>query len=138
MIKDADKLGSQVTTKNDVRVTRAGKFLRKYRLDELPQLINIVLNDMSFVGTRPEVPRYVAQYTDEMYATLLLPAGVTSEASIMYKDEEKLLIDAKAADAVYVNQVLPEKMAYNLKNIANFSLRAEIITMTRTVRAMGS
>ena len=84
------------------------------------------------------MPRYVAQYTDEMYATLLLPAGVTSEASIMYKDEEKLLIDAKAGDAVYVNQVLPEKMAYNLKNIANFSLRAEIITMTRTVRAMGS
>ena len=138
MIKDADKLGSHVTTKNDARVTRAGKFLRKYRLDELPQLINIVLNDMSFVGTRPEVPKYVAQYTDEMYATLLLPAGVTSEASIMYKDEEKLLVDAKAADAVYVNQVLPEKMAYNLKNIANFSLRAEIITMTRTVRAMGS
>lgn len=138
MVKDADKLGSQVTTENDARVTHTGKFLRKYRLDELPQLINIILNDMSFVGARPEVPKYVARYTDEMYATLLLPAGVTSEASIKYKDEEMLLAEAESADKVYVNQVLPRKMQYNLKSLASFSLRAEIITMMQTVCAMAN
>ena len=91
MVVDAEKLGSQVTSKNDPRVTKVGKFLRKYRLDELPQIINILMGDLSFVGTRPEVPRYVNAYTDEMMATLLLPAGVTSEASIEFKDEEKIL-----------------------------------------------
>ncbi|WP_346690453.1 sugar transferase [uncultured Cloacibacillus sp.] len=136
MVKDADKLGSQVTTQNDARVTRIGRFLRKYRLDETAQLLNVLSGDMSFVGTRPEVPKYVERYTDEMYATLLLPAGITSEASIMYKDEEKLLAEAVSADDVYVNHVLPQKMEFNLKNIKNFSLLGDIKTAQHTVCAV--
>lgn len=132
MVKDADKLGSQVTTKNDDRVTRTGRFLRKYRLDETAQLLNVLTGDMSFVGTRPEVPKYVKKYTDEMYATLLLPAGITSEASIMYKDEEKLLAEAESADDVYVNEVLPRKMEYNLRNITTFGITNDFLIMLKT------
>ena len=91
MVVNAEKIGTQVTSKNDPRVTKVGRFLRKYRLDELPQIINILKGELSFVGTRPEVPRYVNAYTNKMIATLLLPAGVTSEASIEFKDEEKIL-----------------------------------------------
>lgn len=136
MVKDADKLGSQVTTKNDARVTRIGRFLRRYRLDETAQLFNVLSGDMSFVGTRPEVPKYVKKYTNEMYATLLLPAGITSDASIMYKDEEKLLAEAESADDVYVNKVLPIKMKYNLRYLIDFDIQNEIITMTRTLFAV--
>ena len=120
MVENAEKIGTQVTTKGDMRVTRMGKLLRGCRLDEIPQLFNILTGDMTFVGTRPEVEKYVAHYTNEMKATLLLPAGVTSRASIEYKDEEKLLEDAKNADEVYIHQVLPEKMKYNLKAIEKF------------------
>ena len=133
MVKDADKLGSQVTTQNDARVTRTGRFLRKYRLDETAQLLNVLTGDMSFVGTRPEVSKYVKKYTNEMYATLLLPAGITSEASIMYKDEERLLAEAESADDVYVTQVLPQKMKYNLQYLIDFDIQTEITTMARTV-----
>ena len=136
MVKDADKLGSQVTTQNDARVTRTGRFLRKYRLDETAQLLNVLSGDMSFVGTRPEVSKYVKKYTDEMYATLLLPAGITSEASIMYKDEERLLAEAESADDVYVTQVLPMKMVYNLHALKNINMYAEILTMAKTAFAI--
>lgn len=121
MVNHADKMGSQVTTKGDARVTRMGKLLRGCRLDELPQLVNILKGEMTFVGTRPEVPKYVQCYTDEMKATLLLPAGVTSRASIEYKDEERLLENAENADEVYIRQVLPKKMKYNLEAIKKFS-----------------
>lgn len=136
MVNDADKMGTQVTTKGDMRVTRIGRFLRGSRLDELPQLFNILKGEMTFVGTRPEVPRYVACYTNEMKATLLLPAGVTSRASIEYKDEERLLEHAEDADEVYVNQVLPEKMKYNLQAVENFSFWEDIKTMLDTVVAV--
>ena len=136
MVANADKIGSQVTTQNDNRITKIGYFLRKYRLDELPQLINIVLGDMSFVGTRPESTYYVKRYTSEMFATLLLPAGVTSEASIFYKDEAELLGDAKDVDDIYVKQVLPEKMRYNLESIKKFSFWRDIIIMIKTVLAV--
>jgi lipopolysaccharide/colanic/teichoic acid biosynthesis glycosyltransferase len=133
MVQNSEALGTQVTTKNDMRVTKAGHFLRKYRLDELPQLFNIVLGgDMSFVGTRPEVPRYVEKYNEEMMATLLMPAGITSEASIRYKDEEKLLYNADDADLIYVRDVLPEKMKYNLVSIEKFSLLNDFKTMLLT------
>lgn len=136
MVPDAESLGSQLTTSGDMRVTRVGRFLRKSRLDELPQLVNILVGDMSFVGTRPEVPRYVARYTNEMLATLLLPAGVTSEASIRYKDEYKLLSGAENVDDAYVQKVLPGKMYYNLKAIEDFSILNELRTMLRTVLAV--
>ena len=107
MVQNAQQLGTQVTVKGDSRITRMGHLLRKCRLDELPQLFNILLGEMSFVGTRPEVPKYVSRYTPEMMATLLLPAGVTSQASIQYKDEDRLLENAQDADKTYVEQVLP-------------------------------
>ncbi len=136
MVKSAEKLGTQVTTKNDSRVTRVGKLLRKLRFDEIPQLINIIVGDMSFVGTRPEVAKYVEKYTDEMMATLLLPAGVTSEASIKFKDEELLLENADDIDETYVNEVLPRKMDYNLKSLKEYSFFSDIKTMFRTVAAV--
>ena len=117
-------------------IQEIGRFLRKYRLDELPQLLNILLGDMSFVGTRPEVPKYVERYTDEMYATLLLPAGVTSRASIEYKDEERLLEASDSPDEVYVATVLPEKMKYNLESIRRFSLANDLGTILQTVIAV--
>ena len=136
MVKNADKIGTQVTVSNDKRITKVGKILRKLRLDEIPQLLNIIAGDMSFVGTRPESVQYVNKYTPEMYATLLLPAGVTSEASIKYKDEAKLLDSADDADKVYIEQILPEKMKYNLEAIKKFNFIREIGIMVRTVFAV--
>ncbi|RGT72489.1 sugar transferase [Ruminococcus sp. AF18-22] len=136
MVDHADQIGTQVTTKGDARVTKVGKVLRGCRLDELPQLLNILTGDMTFVGTRPEVEKYVAHYTDEMKATLLMPAGVTSLASIEYKDEERLLESADNADQVYIEKILPEKMKYNLQSIQNFSFGQDIKTMIATVVAV--
>lgn len=136
MVQNADQIGTQVTVSNDLRITKIGSKLRNCRLDELPQLFNIFLGDMTFVGTRPESVHYVKSYTNEMYATLLLPAGVTSEASIEYKDEADLLDQADDVDSVYINEVLPEKMKYNLNSIKEFSFFKEIATMFRTVFAV--
>ena len=136
MVANAESLGTQVTVNNDMRVTRVGRVLRKYRLDETPQLFNILKGEMSFVGTRPEVPRYVDSYTDDMYATLLLPAGVTSLASIFYKDEERLLSESENANETYIEKILPEKMKYNLKYIESFSFWNDIKLMLMTVVAV--
>jgi lipopolysaccharide/colanic/teichoic acid biosynthesis glycosyltransferase len=136
MVANADRIGTQVTVGNDMRITKVGAFLRKYRLDEIPQLLDIIAGTMTFVGTRPEVPKFVAKYSEEMKATLLLPAGVTSEASIRYKDEAELLDVADDVDRVYMEEVLPRKMKYNLEAVRNFSFRGEIVTMFRTVFAV--
>lgn len=136
MVQNAPQLGTQVTVAGDSRITRMGHLLRRCRLDELPQLLNILCGQMSFVGTRPEVPKYVARYTPEMMATLLLPAGVTSQASIRYKDEDRLLSAAENADETYVQQVLPGKMQYNLQSLMEFSFWQEIRTMLDTVFAV--
>ena len=136
IVNNADKLGTQVTTKGDARITRMGHLLRKIRLDELPQLFNVLKGDMTFVGTRPEVTKYTAHYTEEMMATFLMPAGVTSRTSIEYKDEEKLLENAENADEVYINEVLPAKMVYNLREIEKFSFLRDISTMIKTVIAV--
>lgn len=133
MVSNADKIGTAVTVENDSRITKVGAKLRDKRLDELPQLIDVLQGSMSFVGTRPEAVKYVERYKPEYYATLLLPAGITSEASIRYKDEDKLLNAAEDVDQVYVEKVLPGKMYYNLKRIKKFSFFGEIGTMVRTV-----
>lgn len=133
MINDAEKMGSQITIKEDMRITRVGKVIRKVRVDELPQLINIMLGQMSFVGTRPEVPKYVMKYTPEMYATLLLPAGVTSEASIRFKDEASILDGESNIDQAYVDKILPIKMNYNLKMLKEFNLINDIKIMLKTI-----
>lgn len=136
MVANADQIGSAVTVSGDNRITPTGAFLRKYRLDELPQVFDVLSGNMSFVGTRPEVTKYVKKYTKEMRATLLLPAGITSEASIRYKDEVELLDAADDVDRVYVEEVLPGKMKYNLQSIKKFSFLGEIVTMFRTVFAV--
>lgn len=138
MVSDAENKGTLITIGNDKRITKLGKKLRKYRLDELPQLINIVLGDMSFVGTRPEVAKYVKQYTPEMMATLLLPAGVTSECSIQYKNENQIFSTAEGTDVdqIYLKQILPKKMKYNLESVRKFCLLKEMEVMIRTVLAI--
>lgn len=137
MVQNADKIGSLVTVGNDSRITRIGKVIRKIRLDELPQLINILKGEMSFVGTRPEVKKYVEKYTDEMMATFLMPAGVTSYASIMYKDEDEVISNlqksGKTVDEIYIEDVLPEKMKYNLEYIRKFSFGYDIRLCFKTV-----
>ena len=140
MVKDADKMGAAVTQQNDPRISKVGHKLRKVRLDELPQLINVLIGDMSFVGVRPEVAKYVNRYTDEMYATLLLPAGITSPASIEYKDEDEVIEKHKGSgrsiDDIYVEEILPDKMKYNLKYIKEFSVINDIKIMIRTALAV--
>ena len=136
MVSNADKIGSQVTVSGDSRITRVGSVIRKCRLDELCQLIDVFRGTMTFVGTRPEVPKYVADYAPEMMATLLLPAGVTSLASILYKDEAELLDRAQDVDAVYVQDVLPQKMRYNLRAVRNFRFWGDIKIMFMTVFAV--
>lgn len=136
MVNNADKVGSAVTIARDARITHVGGVIRKYRIDEFPQLLNVLSGDMSFVGTRPETMEFVSHYNNEYYATLLLPAGITSEASIRYKDEAVLLDTAADVKRIYIENVLPEKMKYNLLSIKKFSFVGEIVIMFRTVIAV--
>ncbi len=137
MVQNADKIGSLVTVGQDPRITRVGRKIRKCRLDELPQLLNIAAGQMSFVGARPEVRKYVDGYTEEMMATLLLPAGVTSLASITFKDEDEIMEEhtakGESADDAYMRHVLPEKMKYNLEYLKSFSFFGDIKLMFKTV-----
>lgn len=136
MVNDAENKGSLVTVSADARITEVGRQIRHVRLDEIPQLINVLTGDMTFVGTRPEVPEYVKAYTKEMMATLLLPAGVTSEASIQYRDEDDLISSAKNPGETYIKIVLPQKMHYNLNAIRSFSLGKELKTLGKTLKAV--
>ena len=136
MVDNADKIGTAVTVGNDNRITKVGNKLRNLRLDELPQVFDVISGNMSFVGTRPEAVKYVEKYTPEMCATLLMPAGITSEASIRYKDEADLLNSADNVDKVYVEKVLPAKMKWNLESIRSFHFGKDIATMFRTVAAV--
>lgn len=136
MVKNAEELGASVTSFDDERITKVGRKLRHLRLDELPQLFDVLQGNMSFVGTRPEAVEYVERYAPEYYATLLMPAGITSKASILYKDEEKLLRDADDVDEMYLTQILPEKMRWNLKAIRDFSIKQDLVTMFQTVGAV--
>ena len=136
MVSNADKVGTAVTVSNDRRITKVGSTLRRFRLDELPQVFDVISGNMSFVGTRPEAVKYVDAYKPEYFATLLLPAGITSEASIRYKDEAALLDVAEDVDKVYLESVLPGKMKYNLRSLTEFSCIGEIATMFRTLFAV--
>ncbi len=136
MVNNADKIGSAVTVGNDSRITKVGSKLRGLRLDELPQLFDVISGNMSFVGTRPEAVKYVKKYKPEMFATLLLPAGITSEASIRYKDEAELLDAAEDVDKVYVEKVLPEKMHFNLQSVRRFYFIKDFVIMFRTFMAI--
>ncbi len=137
MVNNADKMGALVTSGNDMRITRVGSKIRKCRLDEIPQLINVLKGEMTFVGTRPEVRQYVDKYTEDMFATLLLPAGITSLASIEFKDEDEIIekyIDKTTnVEDIYISEILPNKMKYNLKYLWNFSLWEEFVLLIRTV-----
>ena len=135
MVVDADK-GAQVTINNDDRITRVGRFIRNCRLDEIAQLLDVITGNVTLVGVRPEALRYVKEYTPEMKATLLLPAGVTSLASTYYKDEAKLLDGVEDTDKVYIEKILPAKMYYNLKGIEKFSFWSDIKIMFMTVFAV--
>lgn len=134
MAAGADKIGPQVTVSNDKRITKVGGFLRRYRLDELPQLFNILAGDMTFVGARPEVPKYVKHYTSQMRATLLLPAGVTSRASVYYKDEADLMEGCEDPDKIYVEMILPGKMEYNLESLKRFGVLEDLKVMILTLK----
>ena len=136
MVANADKIGSLVTVGADSRITKIGSKLRGCRLDELPQVFDVFAGKMTFVGTRPEAVKYVEKYLPEYRATLLLPAGITSEASIRYKDEAELLDAAEDVDRVYIEKVLPDKMKWNLKSVREFSFGKDIVTMFRTVAAV--
>lgn len=136
MVSNADKIGSAVTVDNDKRITKVGAKLRRFRLDELPQILDVIVGDMSFVGTRPEIVKYVERYQPEFNATFLIPAGITSEASIRYKDEDELLNITDDVDKVYIEKVLPAKMKWNLESIEKFSYLHEVSTIIRTVLAI--
>ena len=136
MVSDADKIGALVTTANDARITKVGARIRKCRLDEIPQLINVLKGEMSFVGTRPEVEKYVREYSDEMKATLLLPAGVTSLSSIRFKEEDSLIAEYSQTlgiDEAYIKKVLPKKMVLNLDNIRQISFWNDVKICIKTV-----
>lgn len=137
MVQDADKKGALVTMGQDPRITKVGNKIRKCRLDELPQLLNVIKGEMSFVGTRPEVEKYVKEYSNEMKATLLMPAGISSRASIEYKDEDeiisKYLSKGEKIDDIYVKRILPEKMKWNLGYIKKFNIWEDIKICFKTV-----
>ncbi len=137
MVQNADKQGALITVSGDNRITKVGAKIRHSRLDEIPQLFNVFLGQMSFVGTRPEVRQYVDAYTDEMMATLLLPAGITSKASLAYRDEDEKMAELTAkglsVDEAYINCILPEKMKYNLDYINKFSFISDIVTCIKTI-----
>ena len=140
MVADAQKRGSLVTVGEDPRITGVGRRIRHLRLDELPQLFNILRGDMTFVGTRPEVMKYVDVYRPEWKATLLLPAGVTSRASVAYKDEDSVmqsyLEQGMEVDDIYIRYILPEKMKYNMLELKQFSLWNDLKILIKTVAAV--
>lgn len=136
MVNNADKMGSAVTVGNDSRITKVGAIIRDYRIDEFPQLFNVLSGDMSFVGTRPEVKKYVEAYSEVMYSTLLLPAGITSVTSIEFKNENAFLENSDNVDNSYIDVILPQKMYWNLKALNEFSLFSEIVIMFRTIIAV--
>lgn len=133
MVVNAEKLGRQITVGNDSRITKIGAFLRKYKLDELPQLINVFKGDMSLVGPRPEVPRYVKLYNDKQKKVLQVKPGITDLASIRYRDENELLGEAENPDEFYINTIMPDKLALNLEYINRNNVFIDIYIILKTI-----
>ncbi len=133
MVVDAEKLGRQITVGNDSRITKIGAFLRKYKIDELPQLINVFKGDMSLVGPRPEVPRYVNMYTEEQRRVLDVKPGITDLASIRYRDENELLGQAENPDEFYINTIMPDKLALNVEYINKSNIFLDIYIILKTI-----
>jgi lipopolysaccharide/colanic/teichoic acid biosynthesis glycosyltransferase len=133
MVVDAERRGAQVSTGDDPRITPIGFFLRKYKLDELPQLLNVVIGDMSLVGPRPEVPRYVEAYRTEYEEVLSVKPGITDFASLEYKDENELLRGVENPEEKYLAEILPAKIEFYRKYIREQSLGTDISLIFRTL-----
>lgn len=136
MVQDADRVGPPLTVGDDPRVTRVGRFIRKLRLDEFSQILNVLGGSMSLVGPRPEVRKYVDAYTPEYMATLLIRPGITASSSIAFKDEDKILNFGGDPERIYVEQILPPKMDLNLKYLRNIGLCNDIKVLFQTVGAV--
>jgi len=137
MVLDAERVGGQLTVGADPRVTHVGRWLRRYKLDELPQLIDVFLGDMSLVGPRPEVPRYVANYPTDLRALLQsVRPGITDPASIRFRDESELLATADDPERVYVEQILPQKLALYADYVRQRTLWGDIAIILATLRAL--
>lgn len=133
MVVNAEKLGRQITVGNDNRITKIGAFLRKYKLDELPQLINVFKGEMSLVGPRPEVPRYVKLYNEEQRKVLAVKPGITDLASIRYRDENDLLGEVDNPDEFYINTIMPDKLALNLEYINKNNVFFDVYIIFKTI-----
>ena len=134
MVLDAEKKGKQITVGADSRITTVGSFLRKYKLDELPQLIDVFVGDMSLVGPRPEVPRYIDCYSDdEKHDVLSVKPGITDNASIEFRDENELLASSKDPEAAYINEVLPKKIALYRKYVRERSFFGDVAIIFKTI-----
>ena len=136
MVVDADKKGLQITVGKDNRITRMGAFLRKTKLDELAQLINVFKGEMSFVGPRPEVPKYVAMYTPYQRQVLLVQPGITDYASIAYRNENDLLEGAEDPERMYIDKIMPDKIELNMKYLHEISPLADIRLIFSTIIAV--
>ncbi len=138
MVVDADKRGLITVGGRDPRITRSGYFIRKYKLDELPQLINVLVGDMSLVGPRPEVRKYVDLYTDEQQKVLSVKPGITDYASIEYMDENEILGKSSDPEKTYIEEIMPEKIKYNMKYILNKNIseyfKIIFLTLLKIVR----
>lgn len=133
MVTDAEKLGKQITVGNDCRITKIGSFLRKYKLDELPQLFNVLLGDMSLVGPRPEVPRYVELYTDEQREVFKVRPGITDLASLKYSDENDILANIENPEEHYINVIMQDKLELNLEYIKKSNVFFDIYIIIKTI-----
>lgn len=133
MVVDAEKKGMQITVDGDSRITKLGHFLRKSKIDELPQLINVLIGDMSFVGPRPEVPKYVAMYDENQRSILKIRPGITDIASIEYRDENLLLAKSKNPEETYIQEIMPRKIELNVEYIKKISLTYDIRLILKTI-----
>jgi lipopolysaccharide/colanic/teichoic acid biosynthesis glycosyltransferase len=138
MVVGAEQRGAQLTVGADPRITRVGRWLRRFKLDELPQLLNVLRGEMSLVGPRPEVPRYVALYTDAQRAVLRLVPGITDPASIRYRDEAAELSRAADPERCYIEEIMPEKIRLNLEYAAHATPWSDVLVVLSTVGLLAS